>query len=213
MALTQEMQRALANRARAANRRLERASEGQRAYLEKQIAKYHVRERGANIVFKQGKAASEAEYRARMRELEKFMSARSSTIKGWREIKAANVSAAGETLREKQNYNITDDELAIILEEIDEGHKSKEFYSALANVEISKANADRAYREALADEIEKLVDEGLTLEKATEKAEEKIKPQSYWGASADEIRNAINERRSAQQRAEMLLKMRQNNGG
>lgn len=177
MALTREMQRALANRARAANRRLERATPGQRAYLEKQIAKYHVRERGTNIVFKQGKAMSEAEYRARMRELDTFMAARTSTRRGWDQMKREQVESAGATIR-GQGYDITDDELAIILEEIDDGHGSAAFYKALANVEIGKELAG-----------------------------------DTWTPSREQISNALNERRSAQQRTEMLLKMRQKNGG
>lgn len=179
MTLTQEMQRALSNRARAANRRLERATPGQRAYLEKQIEKYHTRERAPGFnVFQQGKAQSEAEYRARMRELDTFMAAKTSTRKGWKSVKKAQVEAAGKTLREKQGYNLTDNELALILEEIDTGHGSADFYKALANVEINKAAAgDR------------------------------------WTPNAETISAALAERRSAQERAEMLIKARSEKKG
>lgn len=174
MAITAAQQRALSNLARAANRRLERASEGQRAYLERQISKYHTRQRsGGATVFKQGKAASESEYRARMRELERFMSAQTSKITGWKEVKKAQVKAAGETLR-GEGYDLTDEELAAILEELDEGHSSAAFYSALANVEISKSSAG-----------------------------------ANWQPDKETISAAINERRSAQQRTEQLLKIRQ----
>lgn len=172
MAITNEQQKALANLARAANRRLERAPAGQRAYLERQISKYHIRERGAGIVFKQGKAKSSAEYRVRMRELEKFMSAKSSTRRGWDAMKKAQVSAAGETLR-RGGSNLSDDELATILEELDEGHSSAEFYKALANVEIAKSAAGAS-----------------------------------WEPTDETIKTAINERRSAQERTEALLRSR-----
>lgn len=169
-------QKQLAAIARRANRRLERATQGQRAYLEKQIAKYHVRQRpGGATVFQQGKAKSTAEYRARMRELEAFLKAETSRRKGWDAMKAAQVSAAGETIRQG-GYDITDQELTGILEEIGEGHSSAEFYKALANVEISKRQNDS---------------ENL---------------------SRDEIRNAINERRTAQERTATLLRLR-NKGG
>ena len=144
MALTQEMQRELAARARAANRRLERATEGQRKALEHYTRQYHTRQRdNGMIVFQQGKAKTEAEYKARMRELELFMgTAERPTIsarKEWERVKRENVKAAGETLRD-EGSSITDEELATLLEELDEG-STAEFYKALANVEIAKEKA------------------------------------------------------------------------
>ena len=74
MAVTSVQQKMLAATARRANRRLERATPGQRAYLEKQIKGYHTRTRESGArVFQQGKAGSETEYRARMRELRRFL--------------------------------------------------------------------------------------------------------------------------------------------
>lgn len=173
MPVTKEMQKALANLARAANRRIERATPGQRAYMQNQIAKYHVRERQPGLnVFQQGKAANAAEYHARMRELQAFMGAKSTTRKGWKAIKAAQVAAAGETIR-GQGSDISDEELSVILEEIGEGHSSAEFYKALANVEINKREAG-----------------------------------DKWEPSADAIRDAITEKRTAQQRAELLISLR-----
>ena len=145
MALTAEMQRELASRARAANRRLERATEGQRAALEHYTRQYHTRVRdNGMIVFQQGKAKTEAEYKARMRELDLFMgTAEDPTISKrseWERVKKENVRKAGDTLREG-GADITDDELAVILEET-EGGSTADFYKALANVEIAKNSGD-----------------------------------------------------------------------
>lgn len=160
MALTKEMQRELAARARAANRRIERATEGQRKALEHYTRQYHTRQRANGMyVFQQGKAKTEAEYRARMRELDLFMgSAEQPTISKrseWERVKRENVKAAGETLRE-DGSSITDEELATLLEELDGGGPA-EFYKALANVEIAKDRAGdnwsasaEAIREAIA---------------------------------------------------------------
>lgn len=173
MPVTAAQQKELAGLARAANRRIERATPGQRSYLESQISKYHVRQRDSGMtVFQQGKAKSEAEYRARMRELEAFMNAHTSTRKGWDKVKQEQVEAAGKTLRD-EGADISDDELALILEEIGEGHSSAEFYKALANVEISKAAAGDS-----------------------------------WTPNRDAIRNALETRRSDQERTLALLAAR-----
>lgn len=174
MAVSASEQRTLANLARAANRRIERASPGQREYLTLYVQKYHSRKRAdGTIVFQQGKAQSRTEYNARIKELKLFMEAKSSTRKGWEAQKKAQIASAGETLR-GEGADITDEELAQILQEIGTGHSSLEFYKALANVEIAKA------------------EQGDT-----------------WNASEDEIRNAIAERRDAQQRALTLIKARE----
>lgn len=178
MAVTAAQQKMLAATARRANRRLERATEGQRAYLEKQIKGYHTRTRESGArVFQQGKAASETEFRARMRELRRFLGedekrAVTSTRAGWESIKKQQVASAGETLR-GQGYTITDNELAVILEEIDGKNKFAEMYSALANVEIAKAE------------------------------------QGNIEMNRDALIGAMNERRSAQERVQMLLQIRQ----
>ena len=175
MALTAEMQRELAARARAANRRIERATEGQRAALEHYTRQYHTRQRDNGMrVFQQGKARTEAEWKARMRELDLFMgTAEDPTISKrseWERVKKQNVEKAGETLRE-EGSDITDDELAMILEET-EGGSTADFYKALANVEIAKATADE------------------------------------WQPTKENVREAVNARRSAQERATQLIKAR-----
>ena len=145
MAITAAQQKALTSLARAANRRLERATQGQRASLEKQIKTYHTREGAGGLKFSQGKAKTEAEYRQRMRELEKFMEAKTTTRRGWEQIKADNVSKAGETLR-GQGYELTDKELAIILEELPKDASPADFYNAIEHVEAKKQDQGDKWR-------------------------------------------------------------------
>lgn len=133
--ITAAQQKELAYLARAANRRLERAPEGQRRSLEHNIKNYHTREGSRGLVFQQGKAKTESEYRQRMAELKKFMAAKTSTRSGWEQLKKENMGKAQASLSD-MGYDITDEELAIILEE--EGGGGKAFYKALENVQAAK---------------------------------------------------------------------------
>ena len=176
MTLTAEMQHELANLARAANRRIERATPGQRQALEYYLKGYHTRERENGMrVFQQGKAKSVSEYKQRMKELRKFMGTEEeptiSRRSEWEKVKREAVKKAGETIR-KQGYNITDDELSNILQEAHPAD-STEFYKALANVEISKNEAG-----------------------------------DFWNATRNEIAKALESRRTAQERAEALIRSR-----
>ena len=79
MALTREMQKELTMFARRMNRRIERASEGQRRSLEYNIRGYTTRQRSSGItVFSQAKAKTEQEYYKRMKELKAFEQAKTS---------------------------------------------------------------------------------------------------------------------------------------
>ena len=187
MALTKEMQRELATWARRANRRIERATEGQRAALEYYTRQYHTRKRDDGTrVFMQGKAKTEQEYNARMKELKRFLEGDPegkeagykpiSTRAGWEKVKRANVEKAGETLR-KSGYDITDDELEMILvegAEDDIGGSDPVMLAALQNVQIAKAEAG-----------------------------------NEWTPSPEVIKAAIAERRSDQERVEQLIRSRQ----
>lgn len=135
--ITAAQQKELSSLARAANRRLERATEGQRKSLEHNIQNYHTREGSRGLVFQQGKAKTESEYRQRMAELKKFMAAKTSTRKGWEELKKENMQKAQESLTD-MGYDITDEELATILAE--EGGGSSAFYKALENVKAAKGS-------------------------------------------------------------------------
>lgn len=136
MAISKEQQRQLKNLARAANRRLERASEGQREALEFNIKKYHTRKGKYGRSFSQATAKTEREYKQRMAELEKFMRAKTSTKRGWESLQKSNVEKAIETL-DQMGYDISEKELAVILREL-KGLKGKDFYTVLENVEAAK---------------------------------------------------------------------------
>lgn len=133
---TQQQRAAIKTLARRANRRLERATEGQRraleSYLEKSI--------GAKK-FSQGSAKLSQEQAAlRIKQLEQFLAARSTTRKGWDAIKAENVRKANETFSE-MGYDLTDDELADVLEQIQEG-KRQNLYHAVNLVQAAKDTSD-----------------------------------------------------------------------
>lgn len=137
--VTQNQQQSLAKLARAANRRLERATEGQRAALDYYLKTYHTREGAHGMVFQQGKAKSQREYNQRMAELKAFMEGETSTRKGWEELKQSNIEKGGDTLRNR-GYDITDEELAVIIMETG-GKKQasgREFYRALNNVQAAR---------------------------------------------------------------------------
>lgn len=139
--ITKEEQRLLANMARKANKRLERASEGQRRALEHYIKDYTTKETSKGTVFSQGKAKTEAEFRKRMRELEDFLGDEDnptiSTRREWERVKRQNVSRAGDTL-EDMGFDITDDELAAVLEELPSKASRADYYRALENVQALK---------------------------------------------------------------------------
>lgn len=170
--------------ARRMNRRIERASEGQRRSLEYNIRGYTTRQRSSGItVFSQAKAKTEQEYYKRMKELKAFEQAKTSTRAGWKRLKRSNVEKAAQTFRDDGGYDITDDELEIILEELEAQELSKgkrnrigtppALMEAITNVEIAKSQ--------LGDS---------------------------WEETIDNIRSAINQKRSDFQRTKMLLELR-----
>lgn len=163
MAITDQMQRELAKLARAANRRLERASKGQRSALDYYLKNYHTRAGARGTVFQQGKAATEAEYKARMAELRAFMGGKTSTRTGWEKLKAENIRQGAETLRSERKYDLTDEEFAAIIEET--GGKKElgkvEFYRVLNNVQ-AKHNEERAKAEASKDPFTGLTDKEIS---------------------------------------------------
>ena len=118
---------------RRANRRLERASAGQRRALEYYINK---ETGGAGKFSAATSGLSFIEARKKIAALERFLNAKSSTRAGWEQMKADAVKTANETLG-LMGYEITDDELAIILQQIDTGDKV-DYYDALDKVQAAK---------------------------------------------------------------------------
>ena len=135
MAISKKQQQELKNLARAANRRLERATEGQRRSLQKNMQNYHLIEGSRGAVFSQATAKTEREYEQRMKELRKFMKAKTSKRKGWEELKKSNIQKSQKTLGE-MGYDVTDEELEMVIAET--GGSSPAFYKALENVQAAK---------------------------------------------------------------------------
>lgn len=177
MVISKAQQKELANLARAANRRLERAGKEQRSTLEYYLRKYHTREGSRGLVFKQGQAKTEREYRARMAELRAFMGTEEqpsiSSIRRWEEVKAANLSAGIEKLRSKRKGGqLSDAEIAQVIKETGGKKKAgKAFYTALSNVRAAKRKKNKG----------------------------KGKTDSLTGLTDEEISAAINSRRSEYQ--------------
>lgn len=186
--VTDYQNRELARLARAANRRLERASVGQKSLLDYYLRNYHTRQGAHGRVFQQGKAKTEAEYRQRMTELENFLEGRSTTRTGWKEIREETVKSLGETLRaepkgeeKKTVYDLTDEELSQIMKELEGKHASSaNFYKALNNVQAAK-------------DIKRI-------------AEGK---DAFTGLSNKEIIEAVNRRNTEQEAAAELARIRE----
>ena len=147
--VSKAMQAELAKKARAANRRLERASESQRKALDYFLKNYETRQGTHGTVFKQGKAANENEYRKRIRELDIFLAGEISKISGWKALKAKNLTSATKTIS-GMGYNLTEDELAMIIKETGgkkamgkSGSGALAWYKALNNVQAYKSKLEK----------------------------------------------------------------------
>lgn len=92
--------------------------------------------------FSRAKPTSVAEYNKRMRDVERFLASKQTTKRGWAAIKKKAVKAAGKTLRKDRQYELTDDELANIFEEINTKSK-KHMYTILDLVQAKKYDAER----------------------------------------------------------------------
>lgn len=183
MAISDQMQRELAKLARAANRRLERADKNQRAALDYYLRKYHTRQGAHGTVFQQGKAKTEREYRARMKELERFMGTEDnptiSAKKRWEAVKQSNLEAGIEKLQGK--YDLPDEVLAqVIMETGGKKKAGKTFYTALNNVMVTTER-----------------------KKAAAAAENK---DPFTGLTPDEVSEAINSRMTEYQVTLELVK-------
>ena len=160
--VTKQQMQAIRTLTRRANRRLERAGAGQRAALE-----YYVeRTTGAKKFSAAAAGLTFEQAAAKLKDLERFLGARSTTIRGWREIKRENVRKANETLG-GMGYDLTDQELAEILEQIDSGDK-REFYRAVNLVQAAK-EADDDWTPSSAN-IAQAIAEKATAQQALQRA-------------------------------------------
>jgi len=118
---------------RRANRRIERSKGGQRRYLESVVARVTGGQEKFSAAYK---GLSETAAAHKIAQLNRFLGAISTTIVGWDIIKMEIVHKARLTL-DKENYNLTDEELADILMQID-GKSSEDYYRAINLVQAAK---------------------------------------------------------------------------
>ena len=132
---TSEQRRQIALLTRRANRRMERATPGQRSYLESAVRRIT----GGESKFSAASAKlTERQAAAKLKQLETFLSAESSYRRGWERMKNKGVETAGATWRNKLGYSITDEELAVILQQEDI-KTTRDLYRAVNLVEARKA--------------------------------------------------------------------------
>lgn len=131
--ITKQQANAIRKATRAANRRIERATGGQKSYLEYYVTKLT----GGPKFSAATKGLTYEEASRKIELLNKFFGAKQTTITGWKEAKKAAVQKANETLSE-EGYDLTDEELAEILEQIDDGN-NQAFYRAVNLVQVAKS--------------------------------------------------------------------------
>lgn len=143
MKISKELYAELRRLTRAAQRRMERATPGQRRALE-----FYVKQAtGSTKWSSSAKGMSTQQANARIQQLRKFMGYNeqnkqveqvTSTRKGWESIKESNVAKANATFgKRRAGHNLTDDEMAEILMQLGDPTK-KEFYHAVNKVQAMK---------------------------------------------------------------------------
>lgn len=161
--ITQQQKAAIRTLVRRANRRIERAGAGQTKALE-----YYVKQATGGTKWSAAtKGLTQEQAALKLKQLESFLSGKSTTITGWREIKSKNVSSANETLT-SMGYDLEDEELAEILMQIDAADK-KEFYRAINLVQAAKESAGEAWQGSK-KQIQKALEEKATYQQALQKA-------------------------------------------
>lgn len=143
MKISKELYAELRRLTRAAQRRMERATPGQRRALE-----FYVKQATGSTKWSSSAAGmSTQQANARIQQLRKFMGYNeqnkqveqvTSTRKGWEAIKESNVAKANATFgKRRAGHNLTDDEMAEILMQLVDPTK-KEFYHAVNKVQAMK---------------------------------------------------------------------------
>lgn len=180
--MTREQYKEIRKLTRAAQRRMERASPGQRRAMEYQVKK----STGAPKWSSATKGFTYQQAQAQIQKLKRFMEAESTTIRGWRSLKEEQVAKAKRTLEDRyKGFDLTDEELAEIF--IQAGEKSKsEKYKAINLVQAAKTKAGDAWTGSKS-EIEKAVGEKVTAEAAYRRALRARKENIERGYENDQI--------------------------
>lgn len=150
---------------RRANRRIERATGGQRRYLESLVkgGKFSAATKGLTAT----------QQRAMINKLERFLGAMSTTKVGWDWIRMDIVHRTAETLSGYENekyrgYTLTDEELAEILIQINDADKT-EFYRVINLVEVARqSDTWKGTAEQIAEVIRQKIDDQTAFAMAKE---------------------------------------------
>ena len=163
MTITSIQKQLIRTLVRRANRRIERATPGQRSSLEWYVNQVT----GAKKFSAAVKGLTGEQAAAKIKTIQRFLSSDVTTRKGWDRIKRENVRKANQTLSE-EGYDLTDEELAEILEQIDTENK-KEYYRAINLVEAKKIQEGESW-EGSSEEIIKAIAQKATYQQALTKA-------------------------------------------
>ena len=145
---------------RAANRRLERATGGHERYIQSYIRRVTGGEEKFSARYK-GLTAQEAEKKIEI--LKRFLDNDISKKKGWKEF----VKSVNEGLS-KGGYELTDDEMADILDQIDQA-SNEEFYRAVNLVTAKKVEEGRSW-DPTADKVAEAINQKIDFQGALKAA-------------------------------------------
>ena len=151
MKISKELYAELRRLTRTAQRRMERATPGQRRALE-----FYVKQATGSTKWSSAASGMTTQQaNARIQQLRKFLGYDeqnrqaeqvTSTRKGWESIKASNVEKANATFgRRRAGHNITDEEMAEILMQLGDPSK-KEFYHAVNKVQTMKGYMGKEWK-------------------------------------------------------------------
>lgn len=143
MKISQELYKELRRLTRTAQRRMERATPGQRRALEFYVESAT----GSKKWSSSAKGMTTQQAQAQIKRLRKFLGydeqnrqveTVTSTRTGWESIKASNVAKANATFgKRRAGHDLTDDEMAEILMQLGDPSR-KEFYHAVNKVQAMK---------------------------------------------------------------------------
>ena len=125
---TKEQIKMIRTLARRANRRIERATPGQRNAL--------ISYAGGQKFSAGSKGLSEREAAQKIEKMKRFLESPSTTRTGWERMKEENLRKAREALG-RQDYTITDEELAEIIQQLGDVDDAT-FYRAINLVEVER---------------------------------------------------------------------------
>ena len=163
--MTREQYKKIRQLTRAAQRRMERASEGQRRAMEYQVQKAT----GSKKWSSAAKGFSYQQAQAQISKLERFMAGESTTIRGWKALKAEQVGKAAQTLSGRYaGFNLTDAELADIFKQVGDKNRTEK-YKAINLVVAAKQKAGEDWIGS-AEQIGKAVEEKVSAEAAYRRA-------------------------------------------